>query len=136
MKYIFKANYVSDKNKYYFVKIKNIKKKYYNYVMNHIRISKISFGSVCLLVEDQISWDNNATDVFGMCQNPTGNLTGAQKGSVLWYNLRWRSLITYPAAIQTPLKNICSLIWKKILENCVNILNFMMFRKHLYYQRI
>ena len=54
MKYIFKANYVSDKNKYYFVKIKNIKKKY-NYVMNHIRISKISFGSVCLLVEDQIS---------------------------------------------------------------------------------
>ena len=55
MKYIFKANYVSDKNKYHFVKIKNIKKKYYNYVMNHIRISKISFGSVCLLVEDQIS---------------------------------------------------------------------------------
>ena len=44
MKYIFKANYVSDKNKYYFVKIKNIKKKY-NYVMNHIRISKISFGN-------------------------------------------------------------------------------------------
>ena len=54
MKYVFKANYVSDKNKYYFVKIKNIKKKY-NYVMNHIRISKISFGAVCLLVEDQIS---------------------------------------------------------------------------------